>query len=184
MLNSHAQSRRRRQREAIGMTRFMSAFLSCDARDMCCIGPAFVRVVLTWMAVGLRLVTLWAFLVVDLDGLAQFYSAVHWGMRLEDPAYREFTSLRDEAHRTRDRWIRGDTSDALAREDALRITATLRRWRERTTGIDPFIVEYEYTEAPGCPAFRSVDGLVEVLEAQEWEERFQEYLCEYLVLFE
>lgn len=137
-----------------------------------------------WMAVALRLITLWAFLVVDIDSFFRFYSAVHWGMRLQDPVYREFTSLRDEAHRTRDQWTTGELSDALAREDALRITVALRQWRESTAGIDPFMVEYEYAEAPGCPAFRSAEGLVEVLVAQEWEERFEEYLCEYLILFE
>lgn len=162
----------------------MSAFLSCDARDMCRIGPAFVRVVLTWMAVALRLITLWAFLGVDIDSFFRFYSAVHWGMRLQDPAYREFMSLRDQAHRTRDRWITGGISDAVAREDALRITAAVRQWREITAGIDPFLVTYEYAEAPGCPAFRSAGGPVELQAAQEWEERFEEYFCEYLILFE
>jgi len=137
-----------------------------------------------WMAVALRLITLWAFLVVDIESFVGFYSAVHWGMRLRDPAYLEFTSLRAEAHRTRGQWASGEISDAFAREESIRLTAALRGWRESTEGPDLFMVAYEYAEAPGCPPFTSAEGLVELLEGQEWDERFEEYFCEYLILFE
>ena len=147
-------------------------------------GPALVRVVLMWMAVALRLITLWAFLVVDVESFLRFSSAIHWGMRLRDPAYLEFTSLRAEAHRIRGQWASGEISDAVAREESIRLTAALWRWRESTEGLDLFMATYEYAEAPGCPPFGSAEELVELLEGQEWDERFEEYFCEYLILFE
>lgn len=137
-----------------------------------------------WMAVALRLVTLWVFLVVDVDSFLRFSSTVHWGMRLRDPSYLEFTSLRADASRIRSQWTSGEISDTVAREETTRLTSALRRWRENTVGFDLFMVAYEYAEAPGCPPFWSAEERVELLEGQEWDQRFEEYFCEYLILFE
>ena len=45
------------------MVALWSAFLSCDARDMCRVGPALVRNHLAWLAVAIRFFTLWLFLL-------------------------------------------------------------------------------------------------------------------------
>lgn len=160
-----------------------STFLSCDARDMCRSGPALARVVFTWIAVAVRIVTLWLAVTVSVPSVGWLYGAVYWGSRLNDPDYLEFLSLRDEARREQETWARGERADELAREEAVRLAASFRRWSEsRTVGYELFMEDWDFVEAERCPPFRSREGFFELLEAPEQEDGRGYASCNYLML--
>jgi hypothetical protein len=175
----------RRREPVLGMVELWSAFLSCDARDMCRIGPALARNLLAWLAFALRPVTLWV-AMLPLGFCMGVASDMYWGTRQDHPDYLAFKLLRDEADQIHEAWRRGELSDGGARRAASALADKLLRWDERTDhGISLFArgelwgVELQVVRNQECPPFHAYNGRFSLLERQE-KVGNDVLFCEYL----
>ena len=158
-------------------------FLSCDARDMCLVGPAMMRNVLAFLALLVRPVFLgWqlsygSLLVVDVGMWEWFVADVHWASRTEDADFQEFQRIRDEAARLRERYREGAVSRIDARTAALAIAERAWAWRERTRhGQNLVLLREEAFSDCDNPFDVSLGGVAILFERRD------DYDCDYLVL--
>jgi hypothetical protein len=165
------------------MVDLWSAFLSCDARDMCRVGPALMRNHLALMAVALRFVTLWFGLTVSLDTCAHLTADVYWANHLDHPDYVAFTSLRDEADQIHRAWTGSEITDADARGASLVLTERLYQWEEQAH-VTPhlFSRDEDWHYLQPCPPFRDDEGRLALLSREEGAGG-GEFFCDYLTFF-
>jgi hypothetical protein len=162
------------------MAELWTAFLSCDARDMCRVGPALMRNHLAWLAFVVRLITL---LPLVLPGLwiPRVTSDVYWANRQEHPVYLAYKVIRDEADQSYDAWTSGDLSDDDARITARVLADRLRRWDEPSYLPSLFTRDVLRVDKPECPPFCSYDGRLCLLLGQERKVGDDLCFCDYLI---
>lgn len=162
------------------MVELWSAFLSCDARDMCRVGPALIRNHLCILAVAIRFFSLWLLLLPGAWFLP-LLSDVYWVSRQESPDYLTFESIRDEANRARDASARRDLSNQQARETARALVDRMREWEERTNPeIGLFFWDEVFQAGRECSPFFVYRERFALLERQE-PAHDGDFFCEYLV---
>jgi hypothetical protein len=160
------------------MSSAWSAFLSCDARDMCREGLAIARVYLTWLAVLFRVFTLWLFLQPDFSTwLLRASSAFYWMTRLDERDFQTYRAIREDVDRTHVDWADGRLPDDDARSEARKLAERLREWSDHADPHPPlFTTEWLYMggDEP-CPSFDVYYERLGVFEREDGSE------CIYLV---
>lgn len=161
------------------MLELWSAFLSCDARDMCRAGPALLRNHLALGAAAGRLIVLW--LGVSMAFCDRVASDVYWSTRQSERNFITYKLLRQTADETYGRWARREVADVEARAFSGRLSKELRAWEDQTNyDFRVFTDDYWGVLDEECAPFRMFSGRLGVLESSE--ERSGEILdCNYLV---
>ncbi|HXV60358.1 MAG TPA: hypothetical protein VEK15_06655 [Vicinamibacteria bacterium] len=173
-----------------------AAFLSCDARDMCRLGPAFGRVALTWLAVLFRLATLWLGLEADIGfwaARAKSDFCLGFGTVLSQSERVAYESFRSEAEAVQAAWRDDRLDDEHARAEVRGIVAAIARWTSERElrkalflrhGWNQMIVnlsDFVDSEYQPCPPFVLFWGRQTGVLDQE--ERYDEalFFCTYLL---
>jgi hypothetical protein len=140
------------------------------------------RLFYSWLAVAVRVVTLWMFLAPDLDTwILRAASGLYWMSRQDDPDFVEIQALRDEADRARDAWSRGEVSSDDARNLASIVADRLRRWSERTSHtVSLFTSEEVFSNDQECRPFDKYEERFALLESEDSRIPRVRY-CNYLV---
>lgn len=160
------------------MTGFLSAFLSCDAREMCQVTPALLRNYLAWLAVVFRLVTLWAGMSVN--WFERVTADFYWASRQNEAGYLAFELLRSEADEIHDAWIHHKLTDPDARGGCQELAIRVRQWDdENRYDVGLFSSEF-WRSDDECPPFRSFNGRRAMFESQE-DTAGHSLVCNYLV---
>lgn len=142
-----------------------SAFLSCDARDMCRASPALARNLIAWLAFALRPISV--FFLVPMSYCDYIETERYWVTRQDHPDYVAFKVIRDEVDRAHEAWLRGELTNADARDSAEALSARLREWDDRR-GNHPYRLFQEervLMDGEECPPFYRQDGFA-LLETQ------------------
>ena len=135
-----------------------AAFLSCDARDMCWLGPALVRNYLAFLAVSVRVISMWA--LISLSFCRRIESDIYWASRTDHPDYPEMAALVDGAHEIRDDILRQRapsrrTSDSASRALAQSGSSSWERARDHFPNELLSLSAWGIpTRGPSCPPFR------------------------------
>jgi hypothetical protein len=162
------------------MVQIWTAFLSCDARDMCRVGPALMRNHLAWLAVVVRLVTLMPLVLPHL-WIPRVTSDIYWVSRQDHPDYLRFKLIREEADQRYDAWTFGELSDSDARNAARALADRLRHRDDSSHDFPLFTNEVLLVDKQECPPFYLHDGRLSLLLSQEREVGEDYSLCDYLI---
>jgi hypothetical protein len=140
------------------MVSLWSAFLSCDARDMCRAGPALARNLVAWLAFTIRPMTV--FFLVPASFCVHIETDMYWVTRQDHPDYLAFKVIRDEVDRANEAWLRGDLSNDNARSLARALSARLREWEDQRAHYPYRLFSEEGVLMDGqeCPPFYERDG--------------------------
>ena len=149
------------------MVQLWSAFLSCDARDMCRVGPALIRNHLAWLAVVVRVVTIPPLVLPDM-WIPRVTSDIYWSSRQGHPDYVEFAALVDEADQVRRALTQGELPKATL-TNSLSLANRMREWDEES-GHEFGLFCCLWVSLPsedGCSPFHTWRGRFLVLTSEE-----------------